>query len=55
MEQNTMPSAVVVVEDMYEDLELWYPYHRLRVAGLEVSLVGPEARAYRGLSGTWRR
>jgi protease I len=51
MEQNTMPSAVVLVEDMYEDLELWYPYHRLREAGLEVSLVGPEARAYRGLYG----
>ncbi len=46
-----MDSAVILVEDMYEELELWYPYHRLREAGLDVFLVGPEARSYQGRYG----
>jgi len=33
----------VLVEDLYEDLELWYPVLRLREAGAEVVVVGPEA------------
>jgi protease I len=46
-----MPTAVVLVEDMYEELELWYPFHRLREAGLDVALVGPEATVYQGRYG----
>ncbi len=34
--------ACVLVENQYENLELWYPYWRLRELGLEVDLVGPE-------------
>ncbi len=34
--------AVVLVEEKYENLELWYPYWRLREMGLDVDLVGPE-------------
>jgi len=41
--------AVVLVEDQYENLELWYPYWRLREMGFEVDLVGP-AEAGRGYS-----
>lgn len=33
----------VLVEDQYEDQELWYPVRRLAEAGAEVSIVGPEA------------
>ncbi len=33
----------VLVEDIYEDLELWYPVYRLREEGAKVSLVGPES------------
>jgi len=33
----------VLVEDIYEDQELWYPVQRLREAGAEVTIVGPEA------------
>jgi protease I len=32
----------ILVEQQYEDLELWYPYYRLREAGCLVSLIGPE-------------
>lgn len=33
----------VLVEDQYEDQELWYPVQRLREAGAAVQIVGPEA------------
>jgi protease I len=32
-----------LVEETYEDLELWYPVLRLREAGAEVKIVGPMA------------
>ncbi len=32
--------VAILVEDLYEDLELWYPYYRLREEGAEVHLVG---------------
>jgi deglycase len=32
--------VAVLAEDQYEDLELWYPYYRLREAGAEVKIVG---------------
>ncbi len=33
----------VLVGDIYEDLELWYPKLRLIEAGAEVVVAGPEA------------
>lgn len=44
-------SVAVLVEDDYEDLELWYPYYRLSEAGYRPVLVGPEVRTYRGKHG----
>jgi len=35
--------VAILVEDMYEDLELWYPFYRLREEKADVSLVGPQA------------
>lgn len=35
--------AAILAEDLYEDLELWYPLYRLREAGVEVRVVGPRA------------
>lgn len=35
--------VVVLAEDQYEDLELWYPVLRMREAGMAVVIVGPEA------------
>ncbi|MEO2090841.1 MAG: type 1 glutamine amidotransferase domain-containing protein [Gemmataceae bacterium] len=32
----------VLVEQKYEELELWYPVYRFREAGATVTLVGPE-------------
>ena len=38
-----MPSVALLVEDLYEDLELWVPLFRLREAGFTPVLVGPQA------------
>ena len=43
--------VAVLVEELFEDLELWYPVLRLREAGVEVTLVGPSAGSYRGKHG----
>jgi len=42
----------VLVENEYEDQELWYPVIRLREAGAEVTIVGPKAgEVYRSKHG----
>ena len=35
--------AAVLVEQMYQEMEVWYPIFRLREAGCKVTVVGPEA------------
>lgn len=35
--------VAVLVEQQYQELEVWYPVYRLREAGYAVELVGPEA------------
>src|SRR5436305_4320866 len=34
--------AAVLVEQQYQEMEVWYPVYRLREAGCQVTLVGPE-------------
>jgi protease I len=36
-------TVAVLVEQQYQELEVWYPYYRLKEAGAAVHLVGPEA------------
>jgi protease I len=38
--------VAILAEDVYEDLELWYPYYRLLEEGAEVQVVAPEAKVY---------
>src|SRR5260370_40813504 len=35
--------AAVLVEQMYQEMEVWYPIYRLREAGCKVTLAGPES------------
>ncbi len=35
--------VAVLVEQQYQELEVWYPVYRLREAGARVMLIGPEA------------
>jgi protease I len=37
--------AAVLVEQQYQEMEVWYPVYRLREAGCQVTLVGPDAGA----------
>ena len=32
--------VIILVEEMYNDLEFWYPYYRLKEAGVKVVVVG---------------
>ncbi len=44
---------IILVEEMFNDLEFWYPYYRLKEAGAQVVVVGSgSAEAYLGKSGT---
>jgi len=48
--------VIILVEDMYNDLEFWYPYYRLKEAGAEVVVVGSgSAEEYTGKAGIPRR
>jgi protease I len=43
---------LMFVEDLYEDLELWYPKIRLQEAGAEVVVAGPQTdKTYQGKHG----
>jgi len=35
--------VAVLVEQQYQEMEVWYPVYRLREAGCQVTLVGPKA------------
>lgn len=43
--------VALLVDNLYEDLELWYPYYRLIEEGAEVVLVGNEITVYRSKRG----
>ena len=44
-------AVLTFVDDLYEDLELWYPKLRLEEAGYVVRLAGPEVKSYSGKHG----
>ncbi|NGX47240.1 MAG: General stress protein 18 [Chlamydiae bacterium] len=47
-----MKKIVILVENIYEDLELWYPKVRLEEAGHQVTVAGPErGKTYFGKHG----
>ena len=43
--------AAVLVEDLFDERELIYPFYRLKEMGFQVDLVGPEAKTYRSKHG----
>ncbi len=44
-------SILCFVDDLYEDLELWYPKLRLEEAGYSTRLVGLDLKSFRGKNG----
>jgi putative intracellular protease/amidase len=54
-EEAAVKTIAVVVDDIYEDLELWYPRIRLEEQGWKVIVAGPEAgKVYAGKHGYLR-
>ncbi len=47
----TNKKVLVLCEDLYEEMELWYPYYRLLEEGFEVLLVGTAKLEYKGKNG----
>ncbi len=41
----------ILVEEQYQDLEVWYPYYRLREAGARVVAIGTAKKEYKGKYG----
>src|SRR6185369_546809 len=44
-------TLLTFVDDIYEDLELWYPKLRVEEAGYAMRVAGPELRTYTGKHG----
>src|SRR6266498_2507632 len=44
-------TVLSLVDDLYEDLELWYPKLRLEEAGYATRLAGPELKTFHGKNG----
>ena len=38
--------VAILAENMYQEMELWVPYYRLKEEGAEVKVVGPEKKTY---------
>jgi protease I len=43
--------AAILVEDLFDERELIYPFYRLKEMGFQVDLVGPEVKTYRSKLG----
>ena len=43
--------VAILVEDLYQDQEVWYPYYRLKEAGVEVVVVGTGKKEYKSKHG----
>ncbi len=46
-----MRRVAVLIEDLYQVLEVWYPYLRLREEGIQTVLVGTGKKAYKSKDG----
>ena len=40
----TAKKIAIMLDEQYQELEVWYPYYRFIEAGAKVDLVGPEAK-----------
>jgi len=38
--------VAILIEDMYNEFEFWYPYYRMKEAGAKVTVIGAGAKEY---------
>ncbi len=43
--------VAILLEEIYEDPEFWYPYYRFLEAGAKVTVIAPEVREYKSKHG----
>ena len=43
--------VAILVEDLYQDQEVWYPYYRLKEAGASIVIVGTGKKEYKSKHG----
>ena len=46
-----MKKIMILIEDLYQEMEAWYPYYRMKEQGFEVTVAGPEKRVYKSKLG----
>ncbi|UCD87172.1 MAG: type 1 glutamine amidotransferase [Desulfobacterales bacterium] len=44
--------VIILVEEIFNDQEFWYPYYRLKEGGADVVVVGSAIQTYTGKAGT---
>ncbi|HKJ33803.1 MAG TPA: type 1 glutamine amidotransferase domain-containing protein [Balneolales bacterium] len=44
-------TIAILIEDLYEDMEFWYPYYRMKEAGANVVVLGTGKNSYTGKNG----
>lgn len=49
--KNTNKRVVLLIEKLYEDLEVWYPKIRLSEENIEIITAAPESKTYHGKHG----
>lgn len=43
---HSSPRVAILVENLYQEMEVWYPVFRFKEAGAKVTVVGPEKSKY---------
>lgn len=44
-------NLAIFIEELYEDMEFWYPYYRMKEEQADVVVIGPEIASYKGKKG----
>ena len=47
----TGKNVAILLEQVYEDPEFWYPYYRFKEAGAKVTVIAPEIKDYKSKHG----
>ena len=50
--ESAAKKVIILVEELYDEFEFWYPYYRLKEAGIQITVVGSgSSDIYKGKAG----